>query len=62
MTEEQFIYKTRKKGLGPFKEKFWNIPGENRARIGRELENRFDQLFTMLNAVDTAAHIKKWVV
>jgi fructose/tagatose bisphosphate aldolase len=62
MTEEQFIYKTRKKGLGPFKEKFWNIPEENRAHIGRELEERFDLLFKKLNAVDTQDHVKKWVV
>jgi hypothetical protein len=62
MTEEQFIYKTRKKGLGPFKEKFWNIPEENRAHIGRELEERFDLLFKKLNAIDTEGHIKKWVV
>jgi fructose/tagatose bisphosphate aldolase len=61
MTEEQFIYKTRKKGLGPFKEKFWNIPEENRAHIGRELEERFDLLFKKLNAIDTEGHIKKWV-
>src|SRR3989337_479570 len=25
-TDEQFIYKTRKKAFGPFKEKFWTLP------------------------------------
>jgi len=25
-TDEQFIYKTRKKGFGPFKKDMWNLP------------------------------------
>ncbi len=61
ITEEQFIYKTRKKGIGPFKEQFWNIPEESRSHIGRELEERFDLLFKKLNAVNTRQYIKKWV-
>lgn len=60
-TEEQFIYKTRKKGFGPFKEKIWNIPAERRQKIGSELEDRFDYLFKKLNAVDTVDVVKKWV-
>jgi fructose/tagatose bisphosphate aldolase len=60
MTEEQFIYKTRKKGIGPFKEQFWNIPEESRSHIGRELEERFDLLFKKLNAVNTQQYVKKW--
>jgi len=60
-TEEQFIYKTRKKGFGPFKQKMWDLPAETRAKIGLELEARFDMLFKKLNAVDTAGYVKKWV-
>ncbi|MBI5598917.1 MAG: class II fructose-bisphosphate aldolase [Deltaproteobacteria bacterium] len=60
-TDEQFIYKTRKKGFGPFKEKIWNIPAENRQRLMRELEERFDLLFRKLNAVNTVGAVKKWV-
>lgn len=60
-TEEQFIYKTRKKGIGPFKEKFWNLPDENKLAIGKELEERFDMLFKKLNAVKTVEDVKKWV-
>ena len=33
-TEEQFIYKTRKKGFGPFKKDLWNLP-ERRAPCHR---------------------------
>jgi len=60
-TEEQFIYKTRKKGFGPFKERIWNIDAGRRARIGAELEERFEMLFKKLNAVDTVGYVKKWV-
>lgn len=60
-TEEQFIYKTRKKGFGPFKERMWNIDAGAKARIGAELEERFEMLFKKLNAVNTVEHVKKWV-
>ncbi len=59
-TDEQFIYKTRKKGFGPFKEKFWNLPGETRDKIGGELEDRFDMLFKKLSIVGSADIIKKY--
>lgn len=60
-TDEQFIYKTRKKGFGPFKEKIWNMGDGPKAAIGKELEDRFDMLFRKLNAVNTAGHVKKFV-
>lgn len=59
-TDEQFIYKTRKKGLGPFKEKFWNLPSSVRDRIGKELEERFDLLFKKLKVNDTYNVAAKW--
>ena len=60
-TEEQFIYKTRKKGFGPFKKKMWCLPVETRDAICLELEDRFDSLFKKLNAVNTTEAVKKWV-
>lgn len=53
-TEEQFIYKTRKKGLGPFKRAFWELPEGIRAAIGEDLEAQFGFLFEELGVVDTA--------
>jgi len=53
-TDEQFIYKTRKKGFGvPFKEKFWDLPLPVRENIEKELEDKFDFLFSKLNVVNT---------
>lgn len=59
-TDEQFIYKTRKKGLGPFKEKFWSLPASARDGIGKELEQRFDLLFGKLKVVNTYDIAAKW--
>jgi len=53
-TEEQFLYKTRKKGLGVFKKELWNLPARTLASIGAELENQFSFLFQKLNVTDTA--------
>ena len=50
-TDEQFIYKTRKNGFGPFKERFWNLPDNVRTEIGEELEIKFDFLFKKLNVI-----------
>jgi len=52
-TEEQFIYKTRKKGLGPFKAELWGLPDEVRKAIRVSLEEKFGFLFDQLNAGDT---------
>lgn len=60
-TEEQFIYKTRKKGFGPFKQALWDLPADLRTAMGKELEQQFDFLFRKLNAVNTRAAIEKHV-
>lgn len=61
-TEDQFIYKARKKALGPFKKEIMGLPEETKEGIAREIEAKFDFLFKQLKAVDTkklvAAHIK----
>jgi fructose/tagatose bisphosphate aldolase len=60
-TDEQFLYKTRKKAFGPFKRKFWDLPADVRARIGRELELKFTFLFEQLKVQRTAELVKKSV-
>lgn len=51
-SDEQFIYKARKKGFGPFKERFWTLPEPVKKAIGQELEDKLDFLFKKLNVVD----------
>jgi fructose/tagatose bisphosphate aldolase len=54
-TEEQFIYKTRKKALGDFKAETWHLPAASLAAIMKELEERFSLIFGKLNVVDSVA-------
>ena len=60
-TDEQFIYKTRKKGFGEFKSKFWNLSKEIREGIGKELESKTDFLFEQLAVKNTRADVVKTV-
>ncbi|MFH1622024.1 MAG: class II fructose-bisphosphate aldolase [Candidatus Omnitrophota bacterium] len=53
MTEEQFIYKSRKKVLGPFKKELMSLSQDSRDKIGKELEEKFDFLFGKLNIKGT---------
>lgn len=61
-TDEQFIYKTRKKGFGLAKEEIWTLPEATRNAIGAELEAKFDYLFKQLNVVDTTSDVNKYVI
>jgi len=52
-SEEQFIYKARKKAIGPFKQRMWSIAPEGRAAIGQALEERFTFLMQQLKIAGT---------
>src|SRR3954465_13669683 len=60
-TEEQFIYKARKKAIGPFKARMWGLPDAARAAIGQTLEDQFTFLMTKLKINDTASVVSKFV-
>jgi len=60
-TEEQFIYKTRKKAFGDFKKELWQLPESNLKQITQELEDRFSLIFRKLNVCDTSDLVKKFV-
>jgi fructose/tagatose bisphosphate aldolase len=61
-TEEQFLYKTRKKAFGDFKAEMWDIPESNLKGIRDELESRFALLFQKLNVTATRDLVRKFVV
>ena len=61
-SEEQFIYKTRKKAFGDFKEELWQLPEENLRGIRNELEERFTLLFRKLKVTNTVDLINRFVV
>ena len=60
-TEEQFIYKTRKKGFGPFKLELWHLPADIRNKICAELEKQFSFLFEKLKVNSTEDLLKKYI-
>ena len=61
-TEEQFIYKARKKAIGPFKRKMWSMSADERRRaIGQSLEERFSFLMQQLNIKGTASWSSRFV-
>jgi fructose/tagatose bisphosphate aldolase len=59
-TEEQFIYKTRKKALGPFKKEIMRLPQKTRDAIAAELEIQFDFLFKQLKVEGTKTIVNKY--
>jgi len=60
-TEDQFLYKTRKKGLGPFKKEIMRLPQETRDAIAAEIETKFDFLFNQLNIVNKRNLLNKYI-
>ena len=60
-TDEQFLYKARKKAIGPFKGQLWGLPPEVRATIGATLEEQFAFLMSKLKIPGTSAVVAKFV-
>ena len=60
-TEEQFIYKSRKKAIAPFKRRLWDLPAETRAAIAADLERTFTFLFEQLRVAGTRALTDRFV-
>jgi fructose/tagatose bisphosphate aldolase len=60
-TDEQFYYKTRKKALGPFKRKIWDMPADVKETMARAYDEKFGFLFRQLNIHDTRDLVAKYV-
>jgi fructose/tagatose bisphosphate aldolase len=60
-TDEQFLYKTRKKALGPFKRQLWTLPAEAQGQIGANLRKRFGILFDELQVGGTRQLVDRYV-
>ncbi|RMG68963.1 MAG: aldolase, partial [Nitrospirae bacterium] len=61
MTEQQFLYKTRKRGFGPFKKKWWFMEESSKNRILDEIEKKLNLLFTKLNLKNTKEEVQRYV-
>jgi len=60
-TDEQFVYKTRKKALGPFKKQMWEMAGDAKQPIIAALEAKFEFLMEKLGVFDTKEIVAKYV-
>jgi fructose/tagatose bisphosphate aldolase len=60
-TDEQFLYKTRKKALGPFKAALWSIGPEAEATIGANLRSRLALLFERLGVDGTRQLVDRYL-
>ena len=60
-TEEQFLYKTRKKALGPFKRALWSLPPDAAHQVAANLRAKFGQLFDELGIAGTRGLVDRFV-
>jgi fructose-bisphosphate aldolase, class II len=60
-TDEQFLYRTRKKAIGPFKRRLWTLPPEARDEIGANLRAKFGHLFDELGVAGTRELVERHV-
>ncbi len=60
-TQAQFLYKTRKKAIGPYKERVWNLPTGARESIRETLEEKFRFLFKTLRVDGSRAMVTRHV-
>ena len=57
----QFMYKTRKKALGPFKRQLWTLPEEAQEKIAANLRERFGILFDALHVGGTRELVDRYI-
>ncbi|HEX8431750.1 MAG TPA: class II fructose-bisphosphate aldolase [Longimicrobium sp.] len=60
-TEQQFIYRARKKAIGAFKRELWELPEANREAIRATLREQFTFLFRQLRVNDTLDEVRRIV-
>jgi len=60
-TAEQFVYKSRKKALGPFKRRLWHMPAEAKQPIIDALEKKFEFLMSKLGVFGSKSMIDQYV-
>ena len=60
-TDEQFVYKTRKKAIGPFKKRMWDLPAEAKQPILDAIEKKFEFLMEKLGVFDTRDLVGKYI-
>jgi len=60
-TDEQFIYKLRKKAWGHFKKEVWDLPDEIKTKISQDLTKKFSFYFDVLKVADTKELVQRYI-
>ncbi|HVF39408.1 MAG TPA: class II fructose-bisphosphate aldolase [Gemmatimonadaceae bacterium] len=60
-SDEQFFYKTRKKALGPFKRRFWELDASVKDQLAAAYDEKFAFLFTQLGIGGTTDVVARHV-
>jgi len=60
-SDEQFFYKTRKKALGHFKRRFWDLDESVKRELAAAYDDKFRFLFTQLGIAGTAEAVARHV-
>ncbi len=60
-TDEQFLYKSRKKAIGPFKRQLWELSDDARSEIAGNLRDKFGLLFDELQIAGTRELVDRFV-
>jgi fructose-bisphosphate aldolase class II len=60
-SDEQFYYKTRKKAIGPFKQRFWDLPADIKRVLADAYDRKFEFLFTQLAVGNTRDIVSRFV-
>ncbi|MGZ5446431.1 MAG: class II fructose-bisphosphate aldolase [Thermoanaerobaculia bacterium] len=60
-TDEQFVYKTRKKAIGPFKRRMWELDAGAKGPIIEAMERKFEFLMEKLAVYNTRDLVEKYI-
>jgi len=60
-SEGQFIYKARKRAIGPFKRRLWDLPADVKAELAAAYDDKFTFLFTQLAVGGTRRYVERFV-
>ena len=60
-TDGQFLYRTRKKAIGPFKRRLWTLPPDAERAVAANLRAKFDLLFDELKIAGTREQVSRFV-
>ena len=60
-TDEQFVYKARKRAWGPFKQQVWNLDSSAKSKIFQALDEKFEFLYDQLGATNTRQLVEQHI-